>query len=274
MNISRSKKVFLAVTLGALGACSSDSTGPGTVGAEEALRSLSLGLGSGSGAGLPFALSPSALGTAARGIDLINVGIDGATESMYALGLRVTYPTGTCLESLFIIPPSPWYPAGECTPPPLGLVLVLWQTTAGSRPPQRMVVISADVGTTHFDFVGPQFDIVGEAPGDGEFSPAFAFYINDRREFWASVGGSLNSQVAATNQTCSVPPPPFAKTSTCHVATFDEAGQITFERFDFAAFGPGAAPPRQTMDFVIPRQTIRGILQAITEISPVTLPAR
>lgn len=262
MNMNRSKKLCLALTLVALGACSSDSTGPGTVGAEEALQSLARGLNSSSGVDLPFALSPSALGTAARGIDRINVAINGTTHSMYALGLRVTYPAGTCIETLIIVP-SVTVPPG-CTPPPLGLVLVLWQTSSGSRPPDRMVFISADVGTVNFAIF--PFEAT-----DFTFLPSFAIYVNDREEFWASTGGSLTSQVAATSETCSVTPPPFAKTSTCHVATFDEAGQIRFERFDFTAFGPGAPPARQTMDFVIPRQTIRGILQAITEITPVTL---
>lgn len=259
----RSKNLFLALAFVGLAGCG-DSSGPGTVSAEDALRSLSLGLGSAAGTALPFALSPSSLGTAARGIDKIDVAIDGTTQSMYALGLRVTYPAGTCVESLFIIPSAP-PPAGQCTPPPLGLVLVLWQTSSGSRPPDRMAFISADVGTASF---------TGFFEGTAEltFLPAFAIFINDREEFWMSVGGSLSSRVAATNETCNVAPPPFAAASTCHFATFDEAGQITFERFDFALIEANVPPARARMELAIPRQTIRGILQAITRITPVTIP--
>jgi len=259
----RSKNLFLALAFVGLAGCG-DSSGPGTVSAEDALRSLSLGLGSAAGTALPFALSPSSLGTAARGIDKIDVAIDGTTQSMYALGLRVTYPAGTCVESLFITPSAP-PSAGQCTPPPLGLVLVLWQTSSGSRPPDRMAFISAEVGTASF---------TGFFEGTAEltFLPAFAIFINDREEFWMSVGGSLSSRVAATNETCNVAPPPFAAVSTCHFATFDEAGQITFERFDFALIEANVPPARARMELAIPRQTIRGILQAITRITPVTIP--
>jgi hypothetical protein len=58
------------------------------------------------------------------------------------------------------------------------------------------------------------------------------------------------------------------------VATFDESGRITFERFDLVTFSPGTAPVRETMELVIPRQTIRGILQAITEIQPIAFPTQ
>lgn len=265
MNIRRLRKVGLALTFVALSACGSDSTGPGSLNAKEALRSLALGLGSSSGVGLPFALTPSALGDAAHGIDGIDVVIDGTTEKMYALGLRVTYPAGTCMETIFVVPPSAGYLPVGCTPPPMGLVLALWQTRSGSRPPERMVFISADVGTSSFASFASGFD-------DLIAFPAFAMYISDREEFWMAFSGTLNSQVAATSLACNVPPPPFAKTSTCRVANFEESGQITFERFDFTAFEAGPAPARQTMELVIPRQTIRGILQSITEIAPLTFP--
>jgi hypothetical protein len=261
MLLTRLKTACFAISLVLLVACRGDSTGPGTVSSEEAFQSLARGLSSSSG-GLPVALSRSALGRAAGDLSQIDVIIDGARYNMYALGLRVTYPPGTCLESFVIIDHADWLT--ECTPPPLALVLVLWQTTSGLRPPDQMVFLSADIGTTQF----------GILPGDGDFTfnPAFAMYANDRQEFWVSAAGSLTSQVTVTTETCSVTPPPFAKTSTCHVATFDESGQITFERFDLVTFGPGTAPARQTMELVIPRQTIRGILQAITETQPVTIP--
>jgi hypothetical protein len=267
MILARSKTVFLAFAFAGLAACGSDSSGPGSIEADDALRSLSLGLGGAGGGALPYALAPSALGTAARGIDQIAVTIGGTTHNMYALGLSVTYPQGTCVEDLFIVPSIPRPPG--CSPPPLGLVLVLWQTTSGSRPPKRMVFISGNLGTTDFGFL----------PSESEFSetdplvvgpPTFAFYVNDQEEFWGSVSGSLTSSVTAGSETCSVPAPPFAASSTCHFATFDEAGQITFERYDLELFNPGAVPAAERMDFVIPRQNVRGILQAITETKPFT----
>jgi hypothetical protein len=268
MKISRLKTFVLAFALLGVSACS-DSTGPGNVDADDALRSLSLALGS-EDDGFLFALPASSLGSA-RVLDQIDVGVNGRTERMYALGLRVTYPAGTCLESLVIFPPSQGFPSG-CTSPPHGLVLVLWQTTSGSRPPESLAIISADVGTASFDFnpgdlPDEQFDIVPFG--------AFAMYIDsDREEFWTSTGGTLTSQVTPTSETCDVPAPPFAKTSTCHIANFAESGQITLERLDLDFFDAGPAAPRVTMDFVIPPQSIRGILQAITQIQPITFPVQ
>src|SRR5687768_2905563 len=263
--INRPKNLFLALAFVGAAACA-DSTGPGNVGADEALRSLSLGLGSEADGGLLFALPASSLGTA-RLLDQIDVVINGRTERMFALALRVTYPSGTCMESLVIFPPSQGFPSG-CTPPPHGLILVLWQTTSGSRPPEALAIISADVGTSDFDFN------VGYLPDEElELSPfgAFAMYINDREEFWSSIGGTLTSQVTPTSETCNVRAPLFAKASTCHVANFAESGQITLERLDLDFFSSSAAP-RVTMDLVIPPQSIRGILQAVTQIQPITLP--
>jgi len=261
MNMSRLKNVLFALACTGVAACA-DSTGPGNLGDQDAMRSLSLGLTSGGVPTLPFALTPSRLGTGGGGIDRIDVAINGSTQSMYALGLRVTYPVGTCVETIFVSPP-PVNPGVQCTPPPLGLVLALWQTTSGSRPPGRMVLIFADVGTSSFS------SNFGTLPAEGfdytDF-PAFAFHVNDREEFWMSVGGSLNSQVTASSETCDVPAPLFARTSSCNFATFTEAGQITFERFDFRLFGPGAPPP--TMEITIPSQSLRGILQTISEIDP------
>jgi hypothetical protein len=179
---------------------------------------------------------------------------------MYALGLRVTYPTGTCFESLFIVPPSLGIPSG-CSPPPLGMMLVLWQTRSGSRPPDRTILISADVGSINFDFLS--FD-----PNSVAF-PAFALYIDGRgQELWGSISGTLTSQVTATSETCQAPPPPFALASTCHFATFDESGRIVFELFEV----PGGSSTIRRTELLIPRQNIVGILQAITAIKPITLP--
>lgn len=273
MHFRHLNKAIQAIALVALTACGSDSTGPGDVSPDDALRSLARGFSGGSGASLPLGMSPTVLGNA-RSLGLIDVTIDGAAHRMYALGSRVTYPSGTCLESLVVFPPSLGYPPG-CTSPPLSLVLVLWQTTAGSRPPERLVVITADVGTVDFGF--EEFGPLPAGPGPSPvifIAPAFGIYISDREELWASIGGSLTSQVTTTGETCAVTPPPFAKSSTCNFATFDETGSITFEKFDFGLEPLSVGSARQITELVIPRQTILGIVQAITEIQPIVLPAQ
>ena len=253
------KKACLAIAIVAVTACD-DSTGSGTVSSEDALRSLNRGFGE--AGGLPFGLGASSLGGGAD-LGTVDVTIDGTSQRMYALGMRMTFPSGTCEEDVFVFPGDTREP-GECTPPPVGVMLVLWQTRSGSRPPDRMIFLSADVGTSDFGF--PEID-----PMDLTVFPAFAFFI-DRggQRFWGSTGGTLTSQVTATNQTCDVTPPPFAASSNCHFATFDEAGQVTFEEFDFeSSFGTGSAP--RTMELVIPRQNILGIWHAITAVKPVVL---
>jgi hypothetical protein len=262
------KNLILAFAFVGVAACA-DSTGPGSVDGDDALRSLSLALGPGNGGDLLLGLPSSSLGSA-RVLDQLDVQIGGRTQRMYALGLRVTYPEGTCLESLIIFPVSQGYPS-SCTPPPHGLVLVLWQTSSGSRPPHSLAIISADVGTADFDF---NVQYLADEPLDLSPFGAFAMYINDREELWSSIGGTLTSQVTPTSETCNVPAPAFAKASTCHIANFAESGQITFERLDLDFFGAGPATSRVTMDLVIPPQSIRGILQAITQIQPITFPVR
>jgi hypothetical protein len=247
----------------------SDSVGPGDVDDDAAMRSLAMGFSSAAPT-LPFAFAPSAFGAAARGLDRIDVSIDGSPQSMYALGVRVTYPAGTCLENIYVFAPPVQTFGSDCTAPPLGLLLVLWQTTSGSRPPDRMILISGDVGTSTFT----NFALISEPPPtEISLFPAFAFQIKGREEFWTSIGGSLTSQVAATSETCNAPPPPFAKSATCNIATFTEAGQITFERMDMAFFGPPGAPSGSVRsELVIPSQSVRGILQAIIEVQPSPIP--
>ena len=249
----------------ALSACGSDSTGPGEVtDPDAALRSLALGLGNVPQLGA-FTASPSSMRGTVPQLDQITVNVNGAPQTMFALGIRVTFPAGTCFESLFIVP-SVTFPAGVCTPPPFGLMVMLWQTRSGSRPPDRMAFIAADVGTSSFDFLG-NFDT--------EFFPSMAMYMEGPDKLWFSESGSLTSAVTPTSETCSVPAPPFAKSFTCNVATFNESGTISFLRVEdgpvfFAPGGTGSTGTPLTM--VIPPQSFRGILQAITEIVPVTFP--
>jgi len=120
-----------------LAGCGSDSTGPGSVDANTALQSLALGLQSVLSTGDPTApdLSTS-LGAVAPLLSQVSVTINGASQNMFAFGVRETFPAGTCEETLFVDPQFPPEP-GVCTPPPLGLSLILWQSHAASEPPDR-----------------------------------------------------------------------------------------------------------------------------------------
>ena len=261
---TRSLRLFATFALVGVAGCS-DSTGPGDVADADAMRSLALGF-TGVAPTLPFALSPSSFGAPARGPGRIDVVIDGSAQSMYALALQVTYPAGTCLENIYLFSPPLQTFGSDCTSPPLGVLLMMWQTTSGSRPPDRMILISGDVGTSTFRNIA----VITDEPADLSIFPAFAVQLKGRDEFWTSVGGSLTSQVAATSETCNVPAPLFAKSATCNIANFTESGQITFERLDLDFFGPGAPQASARTELVIPSQSVRGILQAITEIKPIS----
>ena len=84
---------------------------------------------------------------------------------------------------------------------------------------------------------------------------------------WISASGTLTSQVAATSQSCSIPLPAYAKSATCSIATFDEQGAISLEPFS------ENVSTTKNVNLTIPRQTVHGIWQAITETQPVTLPS-
>jgi hypothetical protein len=91
--------------------------------------------------------------------------------------------------------------------------------------------------------------------------PGFALFT-EGQEVWVSVSGSLTSNVTASSQSCTVPLPPYAKTGTCNIASFDEQGTISFEPVTGVT----------VKDLVIPRQTLDGIWLTITETQLVTLP--
>jgi hypothetical protein len=236
--------------------CGSDSTGPGSVDATAALQSLALGLQTVGGTQDPTApdLSTS-LGAVAPLLSQVSVTIDGAAQNMFAFGLRETFPAGTCEETLFVDPLFPPEP-GVCTPPPLGLSLILWQSHAASEPPDRMILVVADAGTSNFDFSSSTLDVL----------PAFAIYIQGQDNIWGSLSGSLTSQVAGGSQTCDIPLPPYAKSAACSIATFDEQGSIVFEQFTLDA------PSTQNLTIAIPHQTLHGLWLAISEVQPVPVP--
>jgi hypothetical protein len=238
-----------------------DSTGPSPsrLDSNAALQSLALGMGAVSGFESPTApqIRPSFAGIAPL-LDQMEVTIDGKSQTMFALGLRQSFPAGTCEENIFIIPTFP-PPPGVCTPPQFGLTLILWQSHSASAPPDRLIFIAADAGTSNFDFFNA-------LPRPADVFPALALYMEGEENFWVSLSGTLTSQVAATNQSCELPLPPYAKAGSCSVATFDEQGAIVFEGFS------ETVPSTKRLNLTIPRRTIHGLWLVITETQPVTFP--
>jgi hypothetical protein len=232
--------IFLSAAM--ISGCGSDSTGPGHVDSSTALQSLALGLQSMGGTGSPTTpTDPNALFGGIGLLDQVNVTIDGAAQTMFALGLRETFPAGTCLENLFtpLVPPTP----GQCTPPALGTAVILWQAHSATLVPDRMIFIATDAGTVNFG--------LASTPLNG--LPAFAIYLEGGNNLWSSPSGSITSQITATSQTCNFPLPPYAKSATCSVATFDEQASIVLEPFSLAL------PGTQQLTIVIPRQTLHGL---------------
>jgi hypothetical protein len=243
-----------AALLLALAACGGDSTAPNALDSNGALQSLSLGLNGLSSLGSPSgALADPTFGGIAPVLSQINVTVDGKSQSMFALGLRESFPPGTCEEDLFIDPSLPPQP-GVCTPLPLALAIVAWQSHAANAPPDKLFLILTDVGTSEFDFLSSV-----------DVSPALALYVDGQNDVWLSDAGSLISVVTATGQACSLPLPPYAKMGSCSVAGFDEQGEIAFEPFT------GAAPITSRVNLTIPRQTLNGLWESITETQPITV---
>ncbi|HEX6629415.1 MAG TPA: hypothetical protein VF105_15805 [Gemmatimonadaceae bacterium] len=246
---------LLAFAVVGLTACGSDSTGPTDLDSASALRSLALGLQQFGGDGTTATLEvDNSFGGIAQFLDQVTVNIDGAPQSMYALALHESFPPGTCEETIFgnIIPADP----NVCTPPQLGLAVMLWQSRSPSQPPERMALLVGDVGTSNFDF---NFD--------SPLLTAVGLYVVGQNELWVSQSGTLTSGVAATSQACDVPLPLYAKSGACHIATFDEQGSIVFELFD----ENGTSTKTQTL--TIPRQTLHGLWMAISEVQPIGLTA-
>jgi hypothetical protein len=232
-----------------LAACGGDSTGLSTLDANAALQSLALGMGTN---GTSTIYGPSSLSSLAPQLDQINITIDGKSQRMFALGLRETYPAGTCIEML-IVDPLIVNPPGQCTTPPFAFALILWQSHSAVTPPDRLALIAGNVGTINFEDLTTVPNAV----------PGLAIYTDGRDEVWVSISGTLTSNVSASSQSCAVPLPPYAKSGSCKVATFDEEGTINLDPFSGT----------NRIALVIPRQTIHGIWQTITETQTVTLPA-
>lgn len=250
----RPAPALLAIAVIFLSACGSDSTGPTSLDSHSALRSLALGLNQIGDGQSPTTVDASAVLNAIEPLlDKVTVTIDGSAQNMYALGLRESFPPGTCEETLFVDPLFP--PDGSvCTPPSLGVVILLWQSHSANELPDKLVLLAADVGTSTFDFMSQSF-------------PAVALYVEGQDKIFGSESGTLTSQVAATNQSCDVPFPPYAKSATCSFATFTEQGSIVLS--EFTLDGPSSG----TITLGIPSITLDGLWLNITEVQPIPLTA-
>jgi hypothetical protein len=243
--------------------CGSDSTGPSRLEPSAALQSLALGMRS-----LLVAPSPipgtmdESFGGIAPLLDQIDVTIDGKSQTMFAIGTRETFPEGTCLEDVFIFPSMPPLD-GVCTPPDLGLGLILWQSHSAFAPPDRMILVVGDIGTIDFNSLAI---LEYTADGTAAATSGVAIYLEGEDKFWISQSGTLTSQVAATSQSCGLTLPPYAKSASCSIATFNEQGAITFEGFT------ETGPSTERLTVTIPRQTLHGLWLAITETQPITVP--
>lgn len=251
MRVRSVLKVVAATALLFSAAACSDSSGPGSVDASAALRSLAL-LGDVSGSG-GATFSSVGLLTLENLLGQADVEIAGKTQKMYALGLRETFPPGSCEENIFIFAGTPPTP-GECTTPDLGMALLLWQSHSATAPPDRVLIIGSGIGNGDFNFASSL---------NTTQLPAFAFYAEGQEKLWASVSGTITSQITATNQSCALPLPPYATSATCSIANFDEQANITLE--DFTAL-TNAGP---TINITIPRQIILGAWQNITVVKPI-----
>ncbi|HKR08628.1 MAG TPA: hypothetical protein VJS39_05520 [Gemmatimonadaceae bacterium] len=243
----------LGIALAAAGtiACGSDSTGPSNLDATSAVKSLLLGLEQiGSDGSTVSLVDPGPFNTIAPFLNQVTVNIDGSPQTMFALALHETFPPGTCEETIFgdIVPADP----NACTPPELGLAVMLWQSHSESEVPDRLAVLVGDAGTSNFDF-----NI------DSPTLPAVGLYAEGRDKLWVSESGTLTSSVSATSQTCDVSLPPYAKTAVCHIATFDEQGSVVLSSYDIQG-GNGT-----TKTLTIPRQTLHGLWLEITEVQPI-----
>jgi hypothetical protein len=248
----------LAFALLAVTACGSDSTGPSNLDAESALKSLAIGLQQMGTDGSTATLAmDQSFGGIAPFLNQVNVNIDGSSQTMFGLGLHESFPDGTCWETIFsdVVPADP----ATCTPPQLGVSLMLWQSHSASEPPDRIVVLAGDVGTSDFNFDLDSPNLLG-----------VALYLEGQNNLWVSQSGTLTSAVSASSQNCDIPLPLYAKSGHCNIATFDEQGSIVLNQVN-DLYSINSSGPTKTL--MIPRQTLHGLWMAITEVQPIGLTA-
>jgi hypothetical protein len=251
----------LAFAVVTLTACGTDSTGPANLDATAALKSLAIGLQQmgADGSTATLTMDPSFAGIAPF-LNQVTINIDGSSQSMFGFALRESFPDGTCEETIFpdVVPGDPTI----CTPPPLEVAVMLWQSHSASEPPDRMVMLAGDVGTTDFNF-----------NLDTPSLPGVAVYLDgqNQNDLWISQSGTLTSAVTAGTQTCDIPLPPYAKSGHCSIATFDEQGSIVLTGLNNFYSINGSTGPTKTL--TIPRQTLHGLWMAVTEVQPIGLTA-
>jgi hypothetical protein len=239
-----------------MSACGGDSTGPSNLDSSAALASLRLGLGGVTDLSAPEAASLNAsLDAIAPILDQITVNIGGSSQSMFALGFRQSFPAGTCEEDVFVDPAFPPLP-GDCTPITPEVGIILWQSHSASAAPDRLIVIAADAGTNNFQSISDLSSLTG----------AVAIYVEGQDKVWLSSGGTLSNQVAATNQSCGLPQPPYEAAGSCSIATFTENGTITL-----ALISDFGIPTNTHVNLTISNQTFDGFWESVTQVQPVTL---
>lgn len=223
----------------------SDATGPTALDSKSAVASLSLGVPSVSyGSALyQSLLIPESLGGIAPFVNKVWVQVDGASQEMYALALHEQFPAGACLETIFAHSPHDT----ACILPYLGVAVVLWQSRSVNAPPDRVMVLMTDVGTSDF----------GSYP-DNTTHSQFALYATSESREWAYFSGAVTSSIAQSTASCNVPLPAFVKSGNCNVATFTEEGSITFTRMD--------VPAGTLQTVTIPRLSIDGLSMSISEV--------
>jgi len=245
MRFLRSPVSVLACAVLFITACG-DSTGPTDRDTTAALHSLALGMQSESfanlGIGFPLTIDESFDGIAPY-LNQLTVNVGGSQQAMFALGLHVSLPPGTCSEDIF--GHSPHAP-GACTPPRSFITLVLWQSHSATAPPDQIMLLTADIGTNCFN----------DCPSGGS-NEAFAEFLWEH-EMWYSRLGPLTNSVSATTTPCSIPLPNYAKSGVCSVAALNLEGKITFGNF----------VDEKTLTMTIARQTIHGVWMSVTEVLP------
>lgn len=250
------------VWLIALAACGGDNgtsprpVSPLTTG--DALASLTNGMGGVSGSVLPAGstLASGVLSTLpAAAVGQATVQLDGVPTTMFALGMRTTYPAGTCLEQLV---GAPGISLGtSCTAPPGGLVLVLWQTESASVAPDRIILIMADLGSVNFADLS---SATASAPGAS--FPPIAVYLERSGALWFANAGSVSSAATPTARTCTTPRVGFIATATCSFAAFASTGHISFAPLPFTG---SVTSGSHSLDISV--SAIPGIVTNVTSIA-------
>ncbi|MGI8510827.1 MAG: hypothetical protein ACR2MQ_16080 [Gemmatimonadaceae bacterium] len=224
----------------------------------DALASLANGMDGVSGSVLPAGSTLtsgalSALPSAAVG--QATVQLDGIPTTLFALGMRTTYPAGTCLERLV---GAPSISSGtSCTAPPGGLMLILWQTESASLAPDRIILIMADLGSVNFADLSNATAFV-----PGASFPPIAIYLERSGALWFANAGSLSSAAVSTAGTCTTPRVGFIAAATCGFATFASTGHISFAPLPFTG---SATTGSHSLD--ISASAIPGIVTNVTSIA-------